>query len=138
MKITKSRLKQIIKEELSSLSETEEMDFVSDRDREETLRGEVPPHDMAEREELLGYLMEDGIDVNMNSHLSNEQLDAILKISRNEPGAGMGGMSRNEYMWDKTAKAFPEEYEGQENPFKVPTASSESSWALKRKLDLGR
>ena len=67
--------------------------------------------------------MEDGIDVNMNSHLSNEQLDAILKISRAQPGAGMGGMSRNEYMWDKTAKAFPEEYEGQENPFKMPKAA---------------
>jgi len=45
MKITKSRLKQIIKEELSNLSETDEMDFVSDLDREQTLRGdaEVPP-----------------------------------------------------------------------------------------------
>ena len=71
--------------------------------------------------------MEDGIDVNMNSHLSNEQLDAILKISRAQPGAGMGGMSRNEYMWDKTAKAFPEEYEGQENPFKLPEAPSTRS-----------
>ncbi len=139
MKITKSRLKQIIKEEMSGLIEMYDRDLFGDEDREpEPPEENAPPHDMAKREELIGYLMEDGIDVNMNSHLSNEQLDAILKISRNEPGAGMGGMSRNEYMWDKTAKAFPEEYEGQENPFKVPTASSESSWALKRKLDLGR
>jgi hypothetical protein len=78
----------------------------------------APPHDMAKREELIGYLMEDGIDVNMNSHLSNQQLDAILKISRNESGAGMRGMSRNEYMWAKTAEAFPEEYKGTKNPFK--------------------
>ena len=98
----------------------------------------APPHDMAKREELIGYLMEDGIDVNMNSHLSNEQLDAILKISRAQPGAGMRGMSRNAYTWEKTAEAFPDDYKGAKNPFKVPAASSESAWALKRKLDLGR
>ena len=138
MKITKSRLKQIVKEELQNLNEGEDpdlqafdafMDLPADSrlptgkiaadGPDDDLPSLYKPKDPA-REELLGYLMEDGIDVNMNSHLSNEQLDAILKISRAQPGAGMGGMSRNEYMWDKTAKAFPEEYEGQENPFRGP------------------
>ena len=42
--------------------------------------------------------------------------DVISKLGR--PAGGMGGKNRNEYMWDKTAQAFPEEYEGFTNPFR--------------------
>ena len=135
MKITKSQLKQIIKEELkASLTETELNDPFDDiyKDRPEVVASRKGVRERAEKQNLINFLMEDGIDVNMNTHMTISQLDAILKISRGEntdvpahsrgvPDTSSGGGSRpdrNEYMWDQTARAFPEEYEGAENPFK--------------------
>ena len=139
MKITKSQLKQIIKEELNSVlteapwpDDPYEFPGPEHEQRPEIIASRKGVRERAEKQSLIDSLMEDGIDVNMNTHMTISQLDAILKISRGEntdvpahsrgvPDTSSGGGSRpdrNEYMWDQTARAFPEEYEGAENPFK--------------------
>ena len=87
MKITRAKLKQIIKEELkASLIETELSSPFDDiyADRPEVIASRKGVRERAEKQNLINFLMEDGIDVNMNTHMTISQLDAILKISRGE------------------------------------------------------
>ena len=113
MKITKSQLKQIIKEELTSV--LNEVKIVK--------QGFFKEHPDLEWE-----IFDNGKICFETHHDEDysptslcvplEELKAILGVSEASSPDAMRGMDRNEYMWDQTSKAFPEEYEGQENPFK--------------------
>lgn len=126
MKITKSQLKQIIKEELSSV--ISEVKILK--------QGFFKGADNVEWE-----IFDDG-RICFETHHEEDYspsslcvpLDELKQIvgSHESPDA-MGGKSRNEYMWDKTAEAFPEEYEGAENPFKMPEAPATDSQEHQRR-----
>ena len=126
MKITKSKLKQIIKEELSSvLNEVKilKQGFFKEADNIE-------------------WEIFDNGKICFETHHEEDYspsslcvpLDELKQIvgSHQSPDA-MGGKGRNEHMWDQTAKAFPEEYEGAENPFTMPKAPSTHSQEHQRR-----
>ena len=113
MKITKSQLKQIIKEELKSvLSEVK-----------------IIKQGFFEKADNIEWEIFDNGKICFETHHEDDysptslcvpldELKQILGSSETKSPGYTRGMNRNEYMWDQTAKAFPEEYEGTENPFK--------------------
>jgi C4-type Zn-finger protein len=126
MKITKSRLKQIIKEELETTLEEGHGGEGSMAQGQLQRIGELA--DMISQQFDDSTNLEEWVESKITKAL--DYLSSVMNYMRGEDDETamsskdpMGGMSRNEYMWDKTAKAFPEEYEGQENPFKMPKAA---------------
>ena len=81
MKITKRQLRQIIKEEKAKLM----------REAPEPGSGSVEEWERVERENYINLLMEDGINIEVdNPLLTNQQLHAILRISRGQTKVGLG------------------------------------------------
>ena len=127
MKVTKSKLKKIINEEMSSLLNEVKILKQGFFKKADSIEWEIFDNGK------ICFETHHGEDYSPSSIcVPLDELKQIL-ASTSEPRP-----DRNEYMWDQTAKAFPEEYEGTENPFRTPPASSESAWELKRKLDLGK
>ena len=80
MKITKRQLRRIIKEEKAKLM----------RESPQPGSGTQEEWQQVERENTINFLIEDGVTVEMDSPLTNEQLHAILKIVRGQTKVGMG------------------------------------------------
>ena len=80
MKITRRQLRRIIKEEKAKLM----------RESPQPGSGTQEEWQQVERENTINFLIEDGVTVEMDSPLTNEQLHAILKIVRGQTKVGMG------------------------------------------------
>ena len=81
MKITKRQLRRIIKEEKRKLV----------REAPEPGSGTVEEWERVERENYINLLMEDGVNIEMdNPLLTNQQLHAILRITRGQTTLGLG------------------------------------------------
>ena len=82
MKITKRQLRRIIKEEKTKLMREASPEPGS---------GTMEEWERVERENLIGFLMEDGVNIEMdNPFLTNQQLNAILRITRGQTAVGLG------------------------------------------------
>ena len=82
MKITKRQIRQIIKEEKVKLMREASPEPGS---------GTTEEWERIERENLIGFLMEDGVNIEMdNPFLTNQQLNAILRITRGQTKVGLG------------------------------------------------
>ena len=80
MKITKTQLRRIIKEEKRKLM----------REGPEPGSGTPEEWHRVERENVINFLIEDGVNIEMdNPLLTNEQLHAILRITRGQTKIGM-------------------------------------------------
>jgi len=121
VKITKSQLKQIIKEEISGLTETYDRDIFGDEGQDLEPPEENAPEDAVPPAVAL---MEDLWDV-VRGFYKLGRSDVALKLQ-------------------KIAEMADEEHErlmprGEGTPgLAMPQASSESAWELKRKLNLGK
>ena len=81
MKITKRQLRRIIKEEKQKVM----------REAPEPGSGSVEEWERVERENVINFLIEDGVNIEMdNPFLTNEQLHAILRITRGQTKIGLG------------------------------------------------
>ena len=76
MKITKRQLKRIIKEEKAKLMREASPEPGS---------GTPEEWERVERENVINMLAEDGINVDIASPITNEQLHAVLMIARGRP-----------------------------------------------------
>jgi hypothetical protein len=81
MKITKRQLRRIIKEEKLKLM----------IEAPEPGQGTQEEWHRVERENVINFLIEDGVNIDMdNPLLTNEQLHAILRITRGQTTIGLG------------------------------------------------
>jgi hypothetical protein len=81
VKITKRQLRRIIKEEKRKLM----------REAPEPGQGTQEEWHRVERENVINFLIEDGVNIEMdNPFLTNEQLHAILRITRGQTKVGLG------------------------------------------------
>ena len=81
MTITKRQLRRIIKEEKTKLM----------REAPEPGQGTQEEWHRVERENVINFLIEDGVNIEMdNPLLTNEQLHAILMIIRGRTKVGLG------------------------------------------------
>jgi len=82
MKITKRQLRRIIKEEKAKLMREASPEPGS---------GTQEEWHRVERENVINFLIEDGVNIEMdNPFLTNEQLHAILRITRGQTTLGLG------------------------------------------------
>jgi hypothetical protein len=81
MRISKRHLRRIIREEKVKLM----------REGPEPGSGTPEEWHRVERENVINFLIEDGVNIEMdNPLLTNEQLHAILKITRGQTKVGLG------------------------------------------------
>ena len=80
MKITKRQLRRIIREERARLL----------RESPEPGSGTQEEWERVERENVINFLIEDGVTIEMDNPLTNEQLNAILRITRGQTKVGLG------------------------------------------------
>ncbi len=81
MRISKRHLRRIIREEKVKLM----------REGPEPGSGTPEEWHRVERENVINFLIEDGVNIEMdNPFLTNQQLNAILKITRGQTKVGLG------------------------------------------------
>ena len=135
MKITKQQLNKLIKEELDKI--------LSEGHSGEGSMAQGQLERISELANMISEQFNDSTNLEecVESKITKalDYLSSVMNYMRGEAKISdpMDGKSRNEYMWDKTAQAFPEKYEGAENPFRMPAVSSRSAWDLKNKLGIG-
>ncbi len=66
---------------------------------------------------------------------AEDYLSSVMNYMRDGSGESepTSEMNRNEYMWDFLSRSMPDEYEAEENPFRMPDAPGRRSQAHQRR-----